>query len=151
MIRKLISVILVFTLFACLMPACSDTVSEIAGNVADAAMKELENQIKQTLEKNKLEVVEMKTAYGKLNDGGSENQFFCATLVKSKSTAISQAAADMVGKLVTDSGVISQSDSQVESEYLVHKDITFEHTDFTSGDYFVIYAYHEDLSIKFEK
>ena len=57
----------------------------------------------------------------------------------------------MVGKLVTDSGVISQSDSRVESEYLVHKEITFKHTDFTSGDYFVIYAYHEDLSIKFEK
>ena len=151
MIRKLISVILIFTLFACLLPACSDTVSEIAGNVADAAMKELENQIKQTLEKNKLEVVEMKTAYGKLNDDGSENQFFCAALIKSKSADISKAAADVVGKLVTEAGVLSQSGSQVESDYLVHKDIAFEHSDFSSGDYLVIYAYHKDLSIKFKK
>ncbi len=151
MIRKLISVILIFALGTCLFGGCSETVSEIAGNVVDAAMEELENQIKAALEKNKVDVIEMKTAYGKLNDDGSEYQFFCAALVKSDSTNIPQAAADAVGKLVTEAGLLSQTGSKVESEYLVHKDITFKHSDFSSGNYYVIYAYHGDLSINFEK
>lgn len=151
MIRKFVSVILIFALSACLMTGCGETVSQIAGSVADAAIAELESQIEAALEKNKVDVIEMKTAYGKLNDEGSENQFFCAALVRSGSTNLPQAAADVVGKLVTETGLLSQTGSRVESEYLVHKDITFAHTDFSSGDYYVIYAYHKDLSIKFEK
>ncbi len=151
MIRKMISVILLLALTACLFTGCGETVSEIAGNVADAAMEELEEQIKAALEKNKVEVVEMKTVYGKLNDDGSKNQFFCAALVKSQSTNLPQAAADAVGKLVTEAGLLAQTGSKVESDYLVHKDVVFKHDDFTSGDYYVIYAYHKDLSVKFEK
>ena len=151
MIRKICIFLLTLVVALGAFTGCSDTVGEIAGNVADAAMEELKEQIQATLEKHKLEVVEMKTAYGKLNDDGSENQFFCAALIKSKSADISKAAADVVGKLVTEAGVLSQSGSQVESDYLVHKDIAFEHSDFSSGDYLVIYAYHKDLSIKFKK
>ena len=151
MIRKLISVILIFVMAGCLFTGCSETVSEIAGNVADAAKAELENQIKAAIEKNKVEVVEMKTVYGKLNDDGSESQFFCAALVKSGSTNLPKAAADAVGMLVTEAGVLAQSGSKVESEHLVHKELVFEHSDFSSGDYYVIFAYHKDLSIKFEK
>ena len=151
MVRKFVSLILMLTLSLGLFAGCSETVSEIAGNVADAAMEELEKQIESALEKNKVEVVEMKTVYGKLNDDGSENQFFCAALVKSGSTNLPKAAAQAVGKLVTEAGLLEQTGSKVDSEHLVHKDITFKHSDFSSGDYYVIYAYHEDLSIKFEK
>lgn len=151
MIRKMISVILIFVLAAVFFAGCGETVNEIAANVADAAKAELEEQIKAAIEKNKVEVIEMKTLYGKLNDDGSESQFFCAALVKSGSANLPQAAADAVGKLVTEAGVLSQSGSKVESGLLVHKDMVFDHSDFSSGDYYVIFAYHKDLSVNFGK
>ena len=151
MIRKVISAIFMCAMAVMLFGGCSETVGEIASNVADAAKAELEEQIQAAIEKNKVEVIEMKTLYGKLNDDGSGSQFFCAALVKSESTAVSQAAADAVGKLVTEAGVLKQTGSKVESEHLVHKELIFKHSDFASGNYYVIYAYQEDLSIKFEK
>jgi hypothetical protein len=123
-------------------------VGEIAGNVADAAMKELENQVKATLEKNKVNVVELKTAIGKLNDEGSEMQFFCAALVKSDTDTVVNGAAEAMGAVFEKSGVLVQTGSKVESEYLVHKDITFKHSDFSDGTYYVIYVYISDMSIK---
>lgn len=146
MIRKISILVLVLVMTVSLFAGCGETVSEIAGNVADAAIEELEKQVKSALEKNKVDVIEMKTAYGKLNDDGSDSQFFCAALVQSNSTNIPQAAADTLGKLVTEAGLLSQTGSKVESNLLVHKEIEFKHTDFSEGNYYVIYAYHKDLT-----
>ena len=146
MIRKIGILVLALVMAFSLFTGCSDTVSEIAGNVADAAIKELEKQVKSALEKNKVDVIEMKTVFGKLNDEGSESQFFCAALIQSDATDIPKAAADTIDKLVTEAGLVSQSGSKVKSDLLIHKDITFKHSDFSEGNYYVIYAYHEDLS-----
>ena len=146
MIRKICIFLLALVMAMTLFTGCSDTVGEIAGNVADAAMEELEKQVKSALEKNKVDVIEMKTVFGKLNDDGSKAQFFCAALIRSDATEIPQAAADAVGKLVTESGLMAQSGSIVESPYLVHKTIEFKHTDLAAGNYYVIYAYHKDLA-----
>ena len=146
MIRKVCSFILALVMVSCLFTGCSDTVSEIAGNVADAAVAELEKQVKSALEKNKVEVVEMKSVFGKLNDQGSEAQLFCAALIRAESTDLAKAAVDTMGKLVTQAGIFSQTGSTVSSDLLVHKKIQFKHTDFSAGNYYVIFAYHEDLS-----
>ena len=146
MIRKISVFALALVTVMSLFTGCSDAVGEIAGNVADAAMEELEKQVKATLEKNKVEVIEMKTVFGKLNDAGSKNQFFCAALVRSNSTDIPKAAADAIGKLVTEAGLLEQTGSKVESDLLIHKEIVFKHTDFSEGNYYVIYAYHKDLT-----
>ena len=146
MIRKIYILILVLVMALSLFTGCSETVGEIAGNVADAAMEELEKQVKATLEKNKVDVIEMKTAFGKLNDAGSKSQFFCAALIRSNATDIPKAAADAIGKLVTEAGLLEQTGSKVESDLLIHKEIVFKHTDFSEGNYYVIYAYHKDLS-----
>ena len=142
--RKFFAVMLCLLLVMSLFAGCSETASEIAGNVANAAMKELENQIKQVLEENKLEVVELKTAFGALN-GSGENQFFCAALVKSDATAIPQATADTLKKVYTDAGLLPQNGSTIESGYLQHKTISFKHSDFSDGSYYVVFVYHEDL------
>ena len=130
-------------LFLC---GCGGTVGEIASNVADAAMNELEAQVKQTLEENKLKVVEMKTVVGQLNEQ-SKYQFFTAALVQSDSTAIPQSTADALAKIFTEAGLLVQTDNTVDSPYLVHKQIIFKHTDFSEGNYYVIYAYFEDLTV----
>ena len=88
-------------------------------------MNELKNQVKQLLEENKLEVVEMKTAFGDLNDEGSKYQFYIAALVKSNGTAVPQATADAMNKLFTDAGLITQTTSVLESPYLVKKGMPF--------------------------
>ena len=75
--RKYISLILAAILLLTSLTGC-EVVSEIAGNVADAAMEELEAQVKETLETYKVEVVEIKTAVGKLNGSSGDIQFFCA-------------------------------------------------------------------------
>ena len=77
--RKLICGILCLVLVLGLC-GCS-TVGELAQGAADAAVQELEKQVKQTLEKNKVEMVQMKTAFGKLNDDGGKLQMFCAVFV----------------------------------------------------------------------
>lgn len=147
MIRKVVSLVLA-ALMLCGMFAGCNAVGDIAGNVADAAMKELENQVKASLEKHKVDAVELKTAVGKLNDSGSDLQFFCAALVKSDSDALPKGAAEAMDAVFEKAGVIAQTGSKVESEYLVHKDITFKHSDFSDGTYYVIYVYISDLSIK---
>jgi hypothetical protein len=147
MVRKVVSLVLAAFMLCGIFAGCN-AVGEIAGNVADAAMKELENQVKATLEKNKVNVVELKTAIGKLNDDGSEMQFFCAALVKSDTDTVVNGAAEAMGAVFEKSGVHVQTGSKVESEYLVHKDITFKHSDFSDGTYYVIYVYISDMSIK---
>lgn len=146
MIRKISIFLLALVMALSMFSGCSETVSEIAGNVADAAKAELEKQVRATLEKNKLDVIEMKTVFGKLNEDGSQ-QFFCAALIRSNATDIPRAAVDAIGKLVTEAGLLEQTGSKVESDLLIHKEIVFKHSDFSEGNYYVIYAYHEDLTV----
>ena len=143
--RKIFAAVLCALLVMTLFTGCSETAGKIAGNVAQAAMDELEKQIKQSLEENKLEVVEIKSAFGALN-GSGESQFFCAALIKSDATVFPQAAADNLSKLFTDAGLMQQTGSQIQSGYLEHKDLSFKHSDFSDGTYYVIFAYHEDLT-----
>ena len=144
--RKILALVLAAILLLSLC-GCGGKVGEIAGNVKDAAMNELKNQVKQLLEENKLEVVEMKTAFGQLNDNGGKYQFFIAALVKSNSEGIPQSTADTMGKLFSDAGLTVQTGSQLENVHLVHKGITFSHSDFSEGNYYVIWGYAADLSI----
>ena len=140
MIRKVVSLILVAVLLCGAFAGCG-LVEEIADSVVAAAKQELENQIKAKLEEQKVDAVEMKTAFGKLNDEGGEYQFFGAVLVKTDSQMLPQAAADALAKLFTDAGLVAQTGSRVENAHLVHKDITYDHSDFSDGTYYTIYVY----------
>lgn len=144
--RRLLALFLavLMTLSLC---GCGGTAGQIADSVMDAAMTELKSQVTQLLEKNKLEVVEIKTSFGKLNDEGGKYQFFIAALVKSNSTSVPQSTANAMAKLFSDAGLTTQSASALENSHLVHKDITFKHTDFSAGNYYVIWGYAADLSI----
>ena len=53
MIRKIGILVLALVMAFSLFTGCSDTVSEIAGNVADAAIKELEKQVATTDDQEK--------------------------------------------------------------------------------------------------
>jgi len=128
--------------------ACGETAGKIADSVMDAAMAELKNQVKLLLEQNKLEVVEIKTAFGKLNDDGSSYQFFIAALIKSNATAVPQSTADTMAKLFSDAGLTVQSEGTLQNPHLVHKEISFKHTDFSAGNYYVIWGYAADLTIQ---
>jgi hypothetical protein len=127
--------------------ACGETAGQIADSVMDAAMRELQNQVKQLLEQNKLEVVEIKTAFGQLNDEGSKYQFFVAALVKSNATAVPQSTADTMDKIFSDAGLNVQTESKLQNQYLLHKEISFKQTDFSASNYYVIWGYARDLSI----
>ena len=145
--RKMISLLLavIMTLSLC---ACGGTAGQIADSVMEAAMTELKNQVRQLLEQNKLEVVEIKTAFGKLNDEGGKYQFFIAALVKSQSTGVPQSTADTLDRIFSQAGLNPQSESALRNEHLVHKEITFKQTDFSSGDYYVLWGYAADLSVE---
>ena len=125
MIKKLMALILAL-LIVLSMSGCGEVAGDIAGNVAEAAKKELENQIKKTFETYKMEILDMKSAVGKLNGDGNDIQFFCAVLVQSESSAIPQSAADTLSKLFHDAGIQLQSGAQIESSYLQHKDLSFK-------------------------
>ena len=128
---------------------CSDVVTDIAGNVADAAMKELEVQIKKTVEEYKVNVVEIKSAVGKLNnDSDSDLQFFCGVLVRSNSDALPQGSASALEGVFERSGICRQNGSKIESDLLTNKTISFKHTDFSSDDYYLIWVYSPSLTQK---
>ena len=128
--------------------ACGETAGQIADSVMDAAMRELKNQVKQLLEQNKLEVVEIKTAFGQLNDEGSKYQFFISALVKSNATAVPQSTADTLDKIFSDAGLNAQTESKLQNQYLIHKEISFKQTDFSAGNYYVIWGYARDLTVE---
>ena len=143
--RRILSLILAA---AMLLSLCGcGAVGEIADSVMEAAMNELKNQVTRVLEENKLEVVELKTAFGTLNDQGGKYQFFIAALVRSNSTAVPQTAADSLDKVFTQAGITLQTAQALTNPYLVNKGITFDHSDFSGGNYYVIWGYIADLSI----
>lgn len=125
MMKKFMALILAL-LMVCSLSGCGEVAGDIAGNVAEAAKKELENQIKQTFETYKMEILDMKSAMGKLNGESGDIQFFSAVLVQSDSPAIPQSAADALSKLFHDAGVQIQTGAKIESTYLEHKDLTFK-------------------------
>lgn len=128
---------------------CSDVVNDIAGNVADAALKELEVQIRETVNEYKVDVVEIKSAVGQLNnDSDSELQFFCGVLVRSNSDAVPQSICDKLDGLFERSGMRKQSGSRIESELLTNKSVSFNHTDFSSDDYYMLWVYSPSLTRK---
>jgi len=138
--RKLISVVLVILLVTALT-GCA-VVGDIAGNVADAAAKELENQLKATLEKHKVEVVEVKTAFGNLNSNDDMAlQFFGAALIQSDSDTAAENCAKALDAVFEEAGFMTQTGSAIEVKYLVHKTLSYDHTDFSEGNYYTVYVY----------
>ena len=125
MFKKVCAFILALGLLLALA-GCGEVAGEIAGNVADAAKKELENQIRKTFETYKIEILDMKTAVGKLNGEGSDIQFFCTVLVESDSPAIPQSAADTLAKLFHDAGIQVQSGARIDNDYLQNKELSFK-------------------------
>lgn len=128
---------------------CSAVVGEIAGNVADAAAKELEAQIKKTVEEYKVDVIEIKSAVGKLdNDTDSSQQFYCGVLVRSNSDVIPQSIAVTLGSLFEEAGCHTHLKSEIDNDHLVNKKLTFKHADFSTGDYYLIWGYTSSLTGK---
>ena len=145
--RFVVSVLIGALLLA--LCGCGDVVSDIAGNVADAALKELEVQIKDTIQEYKVDIVEVKSAVGRLNDdAASELQFFCGVLVRSNSDALPEKGAAALDGLFEQSGIVKQTGSTIESKLLTNKKISFKHTDFSSGDYYMIWVYSPSLTRK---
>ena len=125
MAKKFLALILALLIISTLA-GCGEVAGDIAGNVAEAAKKELENQIKQTFETYKIEILDMKSAVGKLNGESGDVQFFCAVLVQSDSPAIPQSAADTLSKLFHDAGIQLQTGAKIESTYLEHRELAFK-------------------------
>ena len=144
MFRKFTPLFLVICLL-CALAGCSDVAGEIAGNVAEAAKKELENQIKLTFEKYQTEILDMKSAMGALSDSG-DTQFFCAVLVQSESDTIPQSAANTLSKLFHDAGISIQTGAQIENTYLQNKTLTYKYEAFDdSKTYYTVWFYTDRL------
>ena len=117
-------------------------VGDIAGNVADAAAKELENQLKATLEKHKVEVIEVKTAFGKLNgDDDKALQFFAAVLIQSDSETAAATVTQALSGMFEEASFQLQTGSAIENKHLVHKTLSYDRTDFSAGNYYTVYVY----------
>ena len=137
---RILALILVFGLLA----GCA-AVGEIAENVKDAAMEELKNQMQLQLEKNKVEVLQVKSAAGKLNDEGGKLQFFVAFLVRSENTQQLEVAAQALGK-VGQTGWGAQAGNQIVSSHLVHKQLAFDADKVTENCY-LLYLYIPEFTL----
>jgi hypothetical protein len=142
--KKLVALFVACACVLCLFSGCSD-MSEIADNVLEAAREELLEQIQAKVEEYKVNIIETKTAVGKLNDQGGQYQFFCALLIQTNAESSAEDCAEAVAALAGKAAYMPQTGSQVVSEYLVHKTITYDQTDFSAGNYYTVYVYVEDL------
>ena len=128
---------------------CGEVMGEIAGNVADAAAKELEAQIKKTIEEYKVEVIEIKSAVGKLDDKvDSSQQFYCGVLIRSNSDVIPQSIASTLGSIFEEAGCHPWHKSEIDNDHLVNKKLAFKQTDFSTGDHYLIWGYTSSLTQK---
>ena len=141
---KFVRIIALIALLA-ILAGCS-AVGDIAESVKTAAMEELKNQLQTQLEKNKVEVLQVKTAAGKLNDQGGKLQFFIAFLVRSENSQQLQAAADALGESMGKTGFAPQTGPVVESSYLVHKQLEFD-ADKVTDNCYLLYLYIPEFSL----
>ena len=144
--KKIIAFILVLACIGGLATACGEIASDITANVMEAAKKELETQVKEKVEEYKVTVVEMKTAFGDINDVDAEYQFYCAMLIKTDSEDSASTCAGALGKVFGKAGYEKQTDSKVESQYLTKQSITYSHSDFEGGNFYTVYVYVEDIT-----
>lgn len=128
-----------------ILTGCS-AVEDIAGNVMDAAMEELKVQLESQLEKNKLEVLQVKSAAGKLNDEGGNLQFFVAFLIRTENPQHVQTAAEALGKALGKTGFSAQTGAAVESPHLVHKQLDFDADKVTENCY-LLYLYIPEFTL----
>ena len=145
--KKLLAVLLAVVMLC--LPGCG-VVGDIAGSVANAAVKELETQVKQAMQNYQVDVVEVKTAMGNLNTNDpSAKQLFCVVLVKVNSESGLNACVSARDAIFEEAGSMVQTGSKVEHKYLVHKQLEYKFSDF-SGDqtYYTVYAYSSDISLK---
>ena len=145
MFKKICALILALAMLLALA-GCGEVAGEIAGNVADAAKAELEKQIRKTFETYKIEILDMKTAVGKLNSDSGDIQFFCAVLVQSDSDAIPQSAADTLGKLFHDAGITVQTEAKISNSHLQAKELSYKFDSFGDGKtYYTVWCYTDKL------
>jgi len=142
--HKYLRIIALIALLA-ILTGCS-AMGEIAENVKDAAMEELKVQLQNQLEKNKLEVLQVKSAAGKLNDEGGKLQFFVAFLVRSENTDLLVSAAEALGKNNFVSGWEPQTGAAVENPHLVHKQLEFDAGKITENCY-LLYLYIPEFTL----
>lgn len=143
--RKLFCIFLALALIAALA-GCS-AAGDIANKVAQAAMEELKVQVQATFEKNKIEVLQVKSALGKLNDDGGKLQLYLAFLVRSENPQQIQSTADALSKVGT-AGFAPQLGTKVESPYLTHKEISFDADKLTDPtNCYLVYLYIPEFSV----
>ena len=124
---------------------CS-AVGEIAEGVKNAAMEELKNQLAAQLQKNKVEILQVKSTAGKLNDEGGKLQLFVAFLVRSENPQQLQSAAEALGESLGKTGFAPQTGAKVESPYLVHKQLEFDADKVTENSY-LLYLYIPEFTL----
>ena len=144
--KRMVCTILALVMLLALLPGCGEVAGEIAGNVAEAARTELEKQVKAAFEKHKMNVLELKSSFGKLNGDEGELQFFCAVLVQSDSDLMPNSVAGSLKLMFTDTGVEIQEGNAIESEYLEHKELNFKYDKFEEGKtYYRVYCYSDQI------
>ena len=142
--RKIIAFALIAACIMGLFAGCGDVVSEVADSVLTAAKAELEKQIQAKVQEYKVTVLETKTVFGDLN--GGKYQFYCAFLVQTDSESSASDCAEGLGKVFENSGFVKQTESKVQSDKLVNKEITYDNADFTADNYYTVYVYVEDVT-----
>ena len=144
--KRMVCAILALVMMLVAFSGCGEVAGEIAGNVAEAAKVELEKQVKAAFEKHKMNVLELKSTFGKLNGSEGELQFYCAVLVQADSDLMPNSVADSLKLMFTDTGAEIQEGNAIESAYLEHKELTYKYSAFDSSKtYYTVWCYTDRL------
>ncbi len=143
--KKLLAVLLCAALFAGCLSGCQEMVMGAVGlsqQAAQAAADKITEKMTEIIGQHKVEVVEMKTAFGTIaikDDWGKE--LLAAVLIRTESDSAAETCAKALSGIFSETGFVRQTGREVELELLCFQSITYDHTDYADGSYYTVYGY----------
>ncbi len=143
--KKYIALFLCAVLALGCLSGCQELVLgavNLSQQAAQAAADTLKNQVVSLVNQHKVEVVEVKTAFGTIAekaDFGTE--FLVAVLIRTESETAAQACAQALETVLKTTGYAVQEGQEIELELLCFQELSYDHEDFSDGTYYTVYGY----------
>ena len=93
-----------------------------------------------------IKLIETKSVYGKLNGNGNGIDFFGAALLECDSEESVKALCEKLGDIFETAGYEIQTGNEINSKYLEHKKLAFDHNFEPSDEntYYTVFFYDHD-------
>lgn len=105
----------------------------------------MEHNLESTLSRGDVEILESQSVCGKLNGNGNGMEFFAAVLVTASQEELEMRISDLAEKYEVVE-YVPQTEAKIDMKYLEHKSLSYDHENYTDGEYYTVYIYDSGLN-----